>query len=182
MTHRWHKRWCTLSIVKIPSTEEFYQKYYKGNRGRNSVDAVFPLSYHQVSLVFSYYENEDQEMKDKSINRFIIDNSVITDHHEEKGTHGYKHAIRMHLSPVYDSRVLFLCFENEMEHQHWLQSFVYYMSLLEGRSKSLYVMSQVLDNRVQSYLDPFVQQEVQKFVTLERRGKKKGDTASTFPP
>jgi len=182
MTHRWHRRWCTLSIVKIPSVEEFYQKYYKKSRCRDSVDDVFPLSDLQVSLVFSYYENEDQEMKDKSINRFIIDNSVITDHHEEEGTHGYKHAIRMHLPPVYNSRVLFLCFDDEMDHQHWLQSFKYYMNLLEGRSKSLYVMSHVLDNRVKSCLDPFLQQEVQKFVTLERKGKEKGEQGSEDHP
>ena len=153
MTHWWHKRWCRLSIVKIPSVEEFLAMYYKGSKNKDSINEVYPLSEHQVSLVFSYYENEEQEVRDKSINRFIIDNSVITDHHEEKGTHGYHHVIRIHLPPVYDSRVLFLCFEDKMNHQHWLQSFKYYMNLLEGRCKSLYVMSEVLDD---SCLDPLL--------------------------
>lgn len=183
MTHRWHRRWCTLSIINIPSMEEFYRKYYKGSKRKESVDGVYPLGEHSVSLVFSYYENEEQESRDKSINRFIIDNSVISDHHEENGTHGYQHAIRLHLPPVYNSRVLFLCFEEAAEHQLWLQSFNYYMNLLEGRCNSLYVMSHIIgEGRVQSLLDPSLQEEVQKFVTLERRKEKKNEPLSSSCP
>ena len=173
-THRWHKRWCTLSIIKIPSVEEFYRKFYKGSKRKESVDEAFPLVEHSVSLVFSYYENEEQETKEKSINRFIIDNSVISDHHDTNGTHGYQHVIRVHLPPVYNSRVLFLCFDDASEHLVWLQSFNYYMNLLEGRCDSIYVMSHVLgEGRVASVIDPTLQEEVQKFVTLERNKEKK---------
>ena len=162
---RWHERWCVLSIVKIPDAEEFYRKYYKGYRDSTTTGKVVTLVNHAANLVFSYYESEEDVGKDKPINRFIIDNSAISDHHGH--THGYGFAIRVQLSPIYQSRVLFLCFNDELEHEHWLQSFLYYMNLLEGTSPS--VMPQLLGGNHDT-----LREEVEKFVSLERddRGKR----------
>ena len=163
---RWHERWCVLSIVKIPHAEQFYQKYYKGYRDTETTGRVVTLVDHAANLVFSYYEQEEDVAKDKPLNRVIIDNSAISDHHGH--THGYGFAIRIQLCAVYESRVLFLCFNDELEHGRWLKCLLYYMNLLEGTYPS--VMPQLLGGTHHEAL----KDKVDRFISLERedRGKK----------
>ena len=127
-SHRWRSRWCTLTITQITDKQQFYRKYYKKFKKKKCEKIC---DGQDSCLVLSYYKEKSDEIKEKPINKLIIDSTAVSDF--PGGVRKYRYAIKLQLSEVYDMRVLYLCFSCQRQHGLWLKAFEYHRSLSDDK-------------------------------------------------
>lgn len=156
-THRWHNRFCTLSLMIIPDIVDFHKKYNKDCKN-DSNKRITSTSKHYV---FSYYKNDADEVKGKAIKKFIIDSSTTIED-DPNGIGDYKHVIKLQFGPVYNNRKLLMCFSDKREHQPWLDEFDKNLRRSDTIEKE--VTSPV--QKFESMSDTPLQAEIKRFRTI----------------
>lgn len=115
-SHRWHRRWFILTLEEIRDLPTFLKNHYKDYK-KGIYNNLLPDKI--MRLVLSYYKDETSK---KSIGKFIVDDSNITDC--PTGINDFKHVIKIKLSALYNDRTLHLCFKEEQKDNHstWLST------------------------------------------------------------
>ena len=117
--HRWHKRFCSLTLEEISNTLHFHKTYNKDYNKSflNSTDFSSPSQH----LVFSYFKDEEEEAKDNALKKFLVGSAVVIDY--QPGANDYTYVIKLLLGPLYNDREILLCFKEKSDHQKWMKAF-----------------------------------------------------------